>query len=198
MNPIAVIPFFQGLTASATGGQRNMILNRACLVVIVVLVFFASVGDLVLSALGITLHYIMIAGGLYVIVFAVKSALGGGVSEETPRNRNSANKSTGLAKDVAERIAIVPIGTPLLAGPGSIATAMILNDDPSGVTTTIIAIIVNALLAWVILKLSSRLARIVSPSILMILSTVMNILIAAIGVAFVVKGVSAAFSIKFI
>lgn len=93
---------------------------------------------------------------------------------------------------------IVPLGTPLLAGPGSIATAMILNDDPSGVTTTIIAIFVNVFLAWLILKLSGRLMRVLSPSILMILGTVMNILMAAIGVAFLLRGISAAFGFNFI
>jgi multiple antibiotic resistance protein len=159
--------------------------------------FFASLGDLVLTVLGITLHYIMIAGGLYILVFAVKSALGGG-AEQANRRRNSSHKAGGLSKDDVERIAIVPLGTPLLAGPGSIATAMILNDDPSGVATTIIAIIVNAFLAWLILKLSSRLVRVVSPSVLMILSTVMNILMAAIGVAFLVRGISAAYGFKFI
>jgi multiple antibiotic resistance protein len=76
LNPIGVIPFFHGLTASATHSQR-MIANRAAIVVIVIMVFFASIGDLVLGILGITLHYIMIAGGLYILVFAVKSALGG-------------------------------------------------------------------------------------------------------------------------
>lgn len=197
VNPIAVMPFFQGLTAQATHEQRNMILNRASLVVIFILLFFALVGDLVLTALGITLHYIMIAGGLYIVVFAVKSALGGGASVETSRKRNADSKNSGLAKDVAERIAIVPLGTPLLAGPGAIATAMILNDDPSGVTTTIIAVIVNVILAWLILKVSDRFARIVSPSILMILSTMMNILMTAIGVAFLVNGISAAYSLKF-
>lgn len=147
--------------------------------------------------LGITLHYIMIAGGLYILVFAVKSALGGG-GDQAKRSRDSSRKGGGLSKDEVERIAIVPLGTPLLAGPGSIATAMILNDDPSGVTTTIIAIFVNVFLAWLILKLSGRLMRVLSPSILMILGTVMNILMAAIGVAFLLRGISAAFGFNFI
>jgi len=74
---------------------------------------------------------------------------------------------------------------------------MILNDDPSGVITTVFAIIVNALLAWLILRLSSRLVRVVNPSVLMILGTVMNILMAAIGVAFLLRGLSAAYGFKF-
>lgn len=193
LSPIAVMPFFQGLTATATGRQKTMIANRAIIIAAVVLAFFALIGDSVLGFLGITLPYIMIAGGLYILVFAVKNALG---REEYPTSDQSANnKSTGLPEVIAHKIAIVPLATPLLAGPGAIATVMILNDEPSGVTTTIAAIVVNAILAWAILRSSNKLTRVLSPSVLMILNTVMNILIAAIGVAFVLKGASAAFNI---
>lgn len=187
VSPMAVMPFFQGLTANATGQQKNMIANRAIVIAAVLLAFFALVGDLVLGFLGITLHYIMIAGGLYILVFAVKNALGR--EDYTDRDESADGKSKGLPE------AVVPLATPLLAGPGSIATVMILNDEPSGITTTIAAIAVNAILAWLILRSSNKLARVLSPSVLMILNTVMNILIAAIGVAFVLKGATAAFSI---
>ncbi|MGA3109890.1 MAG: MarC family protein [Candidatus Bathyarchaeia archaeon] len=113
----------------------------------------------------------------------------------TDRDESADGKSKGLPEAVAHKIAVVPLATPLLAGPGSIATVMILNDEPSGITTTIAAIAVNAILAWLILRSSNKLARVLSPSVLMILNTVMNILIAAIGVAFVLKGATAAFSI---
>jgi len=106
LNPIAVIPFFQGLTAAATDEQRNAIVKRASVVVVVILLFFASLGDLVLTILGITLHYIMIAGGLYILVFAVKNALAGG-GEQAGQSRGSGKKAHGLPKAVAERIAIV-------------------------------------------------------------------------------------------
>ncbi len=193
LSPMGVMPFFQGLTANATGQQKNMIANRAIVIAAVLLAFFALIGDLVLGFLGITLQYIMIAGGLYILVFAVKNALGR--EDYTDRGESAEGKSKGLPEAVAHKIAIVPLATPLLAGPGSIATVMILNDEPSGITTTIAAIVVNAILAWLILRSSNKLARVLSPSILMILNTVMNILIAAIGVAFVLKGASGAFSI---
>jgi len=193
LSPIAVMPFFQGLTATATGQQRNMIANRAIIIAAVVLAFFALIGDLVLGFLGITLQYIMVAGGLYILVFAVKNALG---REEYPTADQSVkNTTTGLPDATAHKIAIVPLATPLLAGPGAIATVMILNDEPSGVTATMVAIVVNAILAWIIFRSSNKLTRVLSPSVLMILSTVLNILIAAIGVAFVLKGASAAFNI---
>lgn len=61
INPIITIPFLQGITAGATEKQRRMIARRVCLVALVLLLFFAFVGDLVLGVIGITLHYIMIA-----------------------------------------------------------------------------------------------------------------------------------------
>ena len=65
LNPVAVIPFFQGLTANGTQAQRRMIVNRAAVVVVVILLFFALIGDGVLTLLGITLHYIMIGRDLH-------------------------------------------------------------------------------------------------------------------------------------
>jgi multiple antibiotic resistance protein len=56
LSPMAVMPFFQGLTANATGQQKNMIANRAIVIAAVLLAFFALVGDLVLGFLGITLQ----------------------------------------------------------------------------------------------------------------------------------------------
>ena len=56
VSPMGVMPFFQGLTANATGQQKNMIANRAIVIAAVLLAFFALVGDLVLGFLGITLQ----------------------------------------------------------------------------------------------------------------------------------------------
>jgi len=189
--PLGVMPFYQGLTAAATDSQKKVIVNKAILAVLVILAFFAVIGDAVLGFLGITLHYIMIAGGLYILIFAVKSALGG--EEQTTEANSTGRKPKGLPEAMARRIAVVPLATPLLAGPGSIATVMILNDGPGGVTATLLAIICNAVLAWLILRTSDRLARHIGPSNLMILNVMMNILMAAIGVAFILKGTFAAF-----
>jgi small neutral amino acid transporter SnatA (MarC family) len=96
----------------------------------------------------------MIAGGIYILIFVVKSSLG---SVSAPGGtQNSDGKEGGLSKEDAEKLAIVPIGTPFLAGPGSITAAMILNGDPSGVTTTIIAIIVNVLLTYLPVQWDQR------------------------------------------
>ena len=191
-NPLGVIPFYQGLTSAATDVQRNMIVNRATIVVVHILAFIAVIGDVVLGFLGITLHYIMIAGGLYILVFAVKQALGG-----SDHNAKEEKPSAGLSQVLAQRLAIVPLATPLLAGPGAIATVMHLNDAPGGVLVTILAIVANAVLAWLILRSSNQLSRLVGSSNLMILNTMMNILMAAIGVAFMLKGVSGAFGLTF-
>jgi multiple antibiotic resistance protein len=195
INPIITIPFFQGITASATEKQRHMIAKRACIVALVLLLFFAFVGDWVLGVIGITLHYIMIAGGLFILIFAVKDALG---SDQNDTPRISETKSRGLTERAAEKLAVVPIGIPLLAGPGAIATVLILNDSPLGVTTTVIAVILNSFIAWLLLRLSDKIVRVVGPSALGVLGKVMDILIAAIGIAFLLKGLNAAYGLSFV
>jgi multiple antibiotic resistance protein len=193
-NSLGVVPVYQGLTATATESQRKMIVNRAALVVLAILFFFALIGDAVLGFLGITLHYIMVAGGLYILVFAIKSALGDAHKPEASASRGRAD---ALSDAVAHRIAIVPLATPLLAGPGAIATVMILNDEPSGIALTLTAIVINTMLTWSILRLSNILSRKVGQSNLMILDMTTNLLTAAIGVAFILKGASAAFNLTF-
>ncbi len=194
INPILTIPFFQGITAGATEKQRHMIAKRASLVALVLLLFFAFAGDWVLGVIGITLNYVMIAGGLFILIFAIKDALG----DQNATPLTSEAKSRGLTERAAEKLAVVPIGIPLLAGPGAIATVLILNDSAFGVTTTVIAIILNSFIAWLLLRLSDKVVRVVGPSTLGILGKVMDILIAAIGIAFLLNGLNAAYGLSFI
>lgn len=191
LNPIGAIPFFQSLTATATPDQKKMIAKRAALVASVVLLVFAYVGDAILAALHMTLNSVMIAGGIFLLVFAVKDATS---HESASRNGGQAGP---LSAEAADSIAVFPIAIPLLAGPGAIATVIVLNDPRYGVAKGItdispaLAILTACIIVWLLFTVSNRLTRIVKPSAMLVIGKVMDILMGAIGVSFIVGGIMA-------
>lgn len=195
LNPMLALPYFSGLTATATPQQKHMIANRASVITLALLLAFAFVGDGILGALGFKLHYIMIAGGLMLLIFALKDILGG-FSTSGPVSETAAHE-TGLTNADAERVAIVPLAVPILAGPGAIATVMILNDLQYGSLATGIAVLIDTAICWTIFRLSTPILRRIRPSYLIVLGKILDILIAAIAVAFLIRGFTGALGVSF-
>ncbi|HUK51328.1 MAG TPA: MarC family protein [Terriglobales bacterium] len=199
LNPIGAIPFFQGLTAEATQEQKAAIAKRATIIAIAVLMVFAYLGDIILGALQITTYYVMIAGGVFILVFAVKDVVS---SESQAHAESLTKKSKKVTGRVDEGVAVFPLAIPLLAGPGAIATVMVLNNPQYGALTgwtdftTLLAIVVDCLIVWFLFSLSNRLMRFLKPSFMVITGKVMDILMGAIGIAFLVHGAVAIFGIS--
>jgi len=200
LHPFAAIPFFQGLTSGATESQKGTIAKKSAIIVFILLIVFAYLGDAILMVLHITLNYVMIAGGIFIIVFAVQDVA---ADDYEVKTKSFKKNTVGMPEAVAARIAVVPIAIPLLAGPGAIATVMVLNEfgyatyrSPFDFTTAL-AVIINSLATWLLLSLSSKLTRVVKPSILMVLGKVMDILMGAIGVSYLVKGAGGIFGLNF-
>lgn len=190
LNPIGAISFFQSLTATATPDQKKIVAKRAIVVTSLVLLLFAYLGDAILAALHITLNSVMIAGGIFILVFAVKDA----ASHES--KAKSSECASSLSTEEASSIAVFPIAIPLLAGPGAIATVILLNDPRYGVAkgitdiSTALAILIDCIIVWLLFAACNRLTRIVKPSAMLIIGKVMDILMGAIGVSFIVGGIT--------
>lgn len=158
------------------------------------LLVFAYAGDSILGALGLKLHYIMIAGGLMFLIFS-KDIMGG--FSTSAAVSEAANHGVGLPSADAERIAIVPLAVPVLAGPGAIAAVMILKDLQYGSSATDIAVLVDTAICWIIFRFSTPILRRINPSYLTVLGKIMDILIAAIALAFLIRGFTGALDISF-
>lgn len=197
LNPIGAIPFFQGLTAGATSKQRSMIAKKTIIITIVVLLIFAYLGDVILGALHITLDAVMIAEGVFILVFAVKDV----ASSQAQAAASSLKKGSALSSEDADSIAVFPLAIPLLAGPGAIATVMVLNNPDYGVAkgiadfSTALAIVVDCLIVLLLFGLSSQLMRVLKPSVMVITGKVMDILMGAIGISFLIRGAVGIFGI---
>jgi multiple antibiotic resistance protein len=190
VDPLAAIPFFLAMTADDGPEERREIARRAAMAAFLVLAGFALAGAVIFRALGITMPAFKMAGGVLLLVMAV----------DMLRTRPSATRITepevqaGTAK---EDVAIVPLATPLLAGPGSIATVVVLmgraRGQPWHVIVVLGAIAVTCAVTWLALASASRVDRVLGRTGLALVDRVGGLLLAAIAIQFLVDGLSEAF-----
>jgi multiple antibiotic resistance protein len=188
VDPFAVVPAFLALTAREPELERSRIATRAVLTTFAILSTFALAGAYVFSFFGITIPAFRIAGG--VLLF--------GVALEMVKAQKSSTRSTQDELDEEHGdIGIVPLGMPLLSGPGSIAAVMVLaaRAHSFGERLTLHAVILLiALVCLVVLRSAGLVARALGQTGLNVLSRLMGLLLAAVAVQFVLDGIHEAFA----
>ena len=180
INPIEAAPIFVSMTAGTPGERRRMAF-RACLAAALILAIFAATGGAIFSFFGITLPAFQIAGGILFTIMGL-TTLQGDDHEREER-----------AEAVATRDpSIVPIGMPLIAGPGAISTVMVLVGqarDGGHRTGLAIAIAANILLTLLVLLAAPAIVGRIGETGQRIVSKIMGLITAVIGVQFVLNGV---------
>jgi multiple antibiotic resistance protein len=188
LDPVGVLPFFISLTQGASPPQRKKLAKRAVLIAMGLLLVFAFLGDAILLFLGIQIADFEVAGGALLLIFALRDAL-----SSEPLGMTEATVSIKETK-IVEALAVIPIATPLLAGPGSLTVVMLLsNSGTLGIVAATIAILVDCSIAWILFRLSDRITKAASPTLLLIVGKVMDILMAAIAVSFLTTGITTIF-----
>ena len=180
INPIEAAPIFVALTRGTPGERRKMAL-RACLAAAVILSLFALTGGAIFSFFGITLPAFQIAGGILFTIMGLSTLRGD--DDERPERAQAVS-----SKDPS----IVPLGMPLIAGPGAISTVMVLVGqarDGGHRTALAIAIAANIVLTLVILLAAPALVTRIGVTGQRIVSKIMGLITAVIGVQFVLNGV---------
>jgi len=183
LNPFGVLPLFLTLTGTSTDKERKKTTRTIGLAVASVLALTALLGERVLELFGISIASFQVGGSILLLLMAVsmmfaKDAKGGPHGpEEVPD---------------LESIAVVPLSVPLLAGPGSISTIIIYaNLAPSWthIGLIILCIVAASFVIWIILRLATKIGRIIGPLGLSIVSRLMGLLLASIAVEFFAKGI---------
>jgi multiple antibiotic resistance protein len=175
MDPVGSAPIFISLTAGRSAAARRRAALEAAGAAGGVVVVFALFGRLILDYLHVSVESLTIAGGLLLLLVALQMLRG-----EDMAQPNTAN------------VALVPLATPLLAGPGAIAAVMVLTrryEDTSGMIGVLLAIVAVVVVVAVGLMLADRIARLVPPSAIQLLTRVLGLLLAAIAVQFIVDAV---------
>jgi multiple antibiotic resistance protein len=175
MDPVGSAPIFISLTAGRSPAARRRAALEAAGAAGGVVVVFALFGRLILDYLHVSVESLTIAGGLLLLLVALQMLRG-----EDMAQPNTAN------------VALVPLATPLLAGPGAIAAVMVLTrryEDAPGMIGVLLAIVAVVVVVAVGLMLADRIARLVPPSAIQLLTRVLGLLLAAIAVQFIVDAI---------
>jgi multiple antibiotic resistance protein len=175
MDPISSAPIFISLTHGYTAGARRRAALIAAAAAGSLIVVFALFGRLILDYLHVSVESLTIAGGLLLLLVALQMLRGEELSQPDTAN-----------------VALVPLATPLLAGPGAIAAVMVLTKrygDTPGMIGVLLGIVAAAAVVAVGLMLAARIARLLHPSVIQLLTRVLGLLLAAIAVQFIVDAV---------
>ena len=191
VDPIGALPFVVALSQGFEEADREIVLRQAAAVVGVLLGLFALFGQFLFAAFGFTLAAFEIAGGILLFIVAYEMLNG-----ETGRTRlTPADREEALSR--RDEVSIVPLGIPLLAGPGAISTVMIYEGraggDPWAIVSTFVAIGITAVATVLILRYGQRIVRLLGRVGIMALTRVMGLLLAAVAVQFILYGILAAF-----
>ncbi|HVM27081.1 MAG TPA: MarC family protein [Mycobacteriales bacterium] len=177
MDPLGSIPLFLGLTGGRTPRTRTRLAGQAVLVSLFVITLFAIVGQQLLAFLGIGIPALQGAGGLLLLIVALELL--------TDRQDDPAE-----VRDV--NVALVPLGTPLLAGPGAIVATIVFVQQAEGlpdVTAIAAGIVAIHLAVYLALRFSVGITRIIKESGIVLLTRIAGLLLSAIAVQLVAESV---------
>lgn len=166
------VPFVISLTQGMKEAQRRRVVREGAGAAGLILISFLFVGKAVFLVLGVTVPDFMIAGGLLLLVLSIKSLLVD--SDELPVLKN-------------REFSIVPLATPLIAGPAAMATTLILLDT-YGITVTLVSVVLNCLATWLMLDQAPRVSRVLGERGTRGFSKVSYILLASIAVMMIRRG----------
>jgi multiple antibiotic resistance protein len=177
IDAVGTLPFVLSLSEKMTSHDRKILIFKATLTAALVGLFFLFLGKFILELMGITIGSFAIAGGLILLVLSITLMVG--------------NKSSGdQSEDQQEQmVAIVPIGTPLTTGPATIATLLLLATQ-FPVYWVLISFAVNIVIVWIIFSLSNIVTRILGRAGILAVSKVSNLILAAIAVNMVFRGLN--------
>lgn len=190
IDPPGCAPIFASLTSGTSNAHRRAMAFRSTLVASGILFAFALVGKAFLSALHVSLDAFRIAGGIMLFMIALDMVF----EKRTERRENRAQDV--LSKD-HEDISIFPMGIPMIAGPGSIASAMLLTSraDGWGERSVVLAALATTLLVTLIaLLLAGPLMKLVGYRVEAMITRVLGVILAALAAQFVIDGIKASFT----
>jgi multiple antibiotic resistance protein len=190
MNPVANTPVFLGLTADDDPDTRRRVATKALIVSFVIILVFSAAGKLIFGLFGITLPAFRIMGGILVALVGYHMLQGGGHSSIQHPSEEDKRKSLEAELEVA----ITPLAMPILAGPGTIATAMNFasTGGVSEFVVTVGAFFVLCVISYVFFVSGERFVRYIGDNGIKVITRLMGLILAVIGVQMLIDGVGGA------
>ncbi len=171
LDAFGILPIFISITEGIEPGERKKIVRQSILTAILITIGFTFLGSIVFKALVITVDDFMIAGGIVLLIIAVSDIVLAGAKQYT----------------ISPTFGIVPLGTPLIAGPATLTTTLALVSS-YGYVPVLLSLLANILLAWLILSQSDRIIKIIGINGSLAFAKVAALLLAAIAVKMIRSG----------
>ena len=192
IDPPGCAPVFASLTRECPPAQRRMMALRSVLIAGGILLFFGLLGEDLLEVLGIGLPAFRIAGGIMLFLIALEM-----VFERRTARRASRAQEVEASPEI-EDVSVFPMGIPMIAGPGSIASVMLLVGRSSGVQESLVVFAaLGAVLFLTLLALlaAGALMRLLGHKMEAMLTRLLGVILAALAAQFVIDGIQRAFSL---
>ena len=190
IDPPGCAPIFASLTRGTPGKHRRSMAIRSSLIAWSILMFFALLGKPMLTALGISLASFRIAGGIMLFMIALDMVF----ERRTQRRESRAQSIEGTPE--AEDISVFPMAIPMIAGPGSIASAMLWvsrADGSAEVAAVLAAITIVMLLTMLALLAAGPIMRLIGEKLEAMITRVLGVILAALAAQFVIDGLKQSF-----
>lgn len=186
IDPVGMIPMTLTSTVSFTQDARNRVVNQAVIVAAAIILFMSLVGRQMLGSLGITLPAFTIAGGILLFLIAIDMLFA----------RKTGVKRTDEEEEEAahmENPAVFPLAVPMIAGPGTIATVLLLigltRGDPMKLLIVFLAFAAALVVTWICMRAATYLQRVFGNTGVHVVTRLLGIILAALAVQFVINGV---------
>jgi len=192
MNPIANVPIFLGLTSGDDGQTAASVALRSLLLAFVIVTLFAIAGKIIFQLFGVTLPAFKITGGLIVFLIGFHMLQGNPSSLHHPEEVDKQK-----SRKAALSVAVSPLAMPILAGTGTIATAMSFSAGGGllNVGITIVAFAVLCVITYVFFMFGAKFVAYIGSSALGAITRMMGLILAVIGTQMVIAGLHGAFAV---
>jgi multiple antibiotic resistance protein len=188
VDPLTAVPTFLAMTARDTPETRRLMARRGAWTCAVTLTAFALGGSLIFRLFGITIGAFKVAGGVLIGLNALDMVQ----ARRSQQKETAVEKAEGIEK---EDVGIMPLGVPMLAGPGAISTVMVLAGAAKSAATTAgvyVAIALTAVLCYLTLAAATGLEHRLGQTGMRILTRLMGLVLCAIAAQFIIDGIKMA------
>ncbi len=186
INIPGILPLYVGMTESFTADDRRTLLVRALAAALVLAVLMLFAGEVIFRTLGITVDDLRVGGGLILLVIAVTDLAFGDTKDR--RSGGKKRRKTMEEASGTTDLPVVPLGIPLIIGPGAITTILI-SEGAVGWVVTLLAIALNMVLVFVAFTFGPGLLRLFGPGTSKAVAKVASLFLAAISVAMIRGGI---------
>ncbi len=190
MNPIGSTPIFIGLTRGMNSKDKRAIAFKALLIAFIVVVVFILMGKFIFQVFGITLPAFRITGGILLFITGMKMLL----SDNPDFEVKNIEEMDVKAKT---RIAVSPLGIPILAGPGTIAAAMnfVADGSPQSLILTSGIFLFLCIFTYLLFISGQRMVNFLGENVIQVISRLMGLILSVIGTEMIISGIRTAIEI---